>query len=67
MSASAAIVDPLLRRAYGQWARPSDPQRTVGDWRPSFWRLSPSEEEQRDRHRRRRRSQSPGLRAGLAM
>ena len=59
MSASAAIADPLLRRAFGQRARPSDPHRTVGDWRPSFWRLSPSEE--RDRHRHRRRSQSPGL------
>ena len=65
MSASAAIADPLLRRAFGQRARPSDPHRTVGDWRPSFWRLSLSEE-QRDRHRRRRRSQSPGLRAPVS-
>jgi len=29
MSASAAIADPLLRRAFGWRARPSDPQRTV--------------------------------------
>ncbi len=29
MSASAAIADPLLRRAFGQRARPSDPQRTA--------------------------------------
>ena len=29
MSVSAAIADPLLRRAYGQRARPSDPQRTA--------------------------------------
>jgi len=29
MSASAAIADPLLRRAFGRRARPSDPQRTA--------------------------------------
>jgi len=29
MSASAAIADPLLRRAFGRLARPSDPQRTA--------------------------------------
>jgi len=29
MNASAAIADPLLRRASGQRARPSDPHRTV--------------------------------------
>jgi len=27
MNTSAAIADPLLRRAFGRWARPSDPQR----------------------------------------
>ena len=61
MNASATITDLLLRRAFGQQARPSDPHRTVGDWRHSFWRLSLSDE-QRDRHRRRRRSQFPELR-----
>jgi len=30
MNTSAAIADPLLRRAFGRWACPSDPQRTVG-------------------------------------
>jgi len=30
MSASATIADPLLRRAFGQRARPSDPHRTLG-------------------------------------
>jgi len=30
MSASAAIADPLLRRAFGLRARPSDPHRTLG-------------------------------------
>jgi len=39
MNTSAAIADPLLRRAFGQRARPSDPQRTVGDWRHFYWRL----------------------------
>jgi len=29
MNASATITDTLLRRAYGQRARPSDPQRTA--------------------------------------
>jgi len=29
MSASAAIVDPLLRRASGQRARPSEPHHTA--------------------------------------
>jgi len=29
MPASAAIADPLLRRAFGQRARPSDPHRTA--------------------------------------
>ena len=29
MSTSAAIADPLLRRAFGQRARPSDPPRTA--------------------------------------
>jgi len=29
MNASTAIVDPLLRRAFGQRARPSDPHRTT--------------------------------------
>ena len=29
MSASAPIADPLLRRAFGQRARPSDPHRTA--------------------------------------
>jgi len=60
MSASAAIADPLLRQAFGQWARPTDPLGTAGDRRPSSRRLSPVWE--RDRHRRRRRSQSPELR-----
>jgi hypothetical protein len=36
MSASAAIPDPLLRRAFGQRARPSDLSRTVWDWRPPY-------------------------------
>lgn len=62
MNASAAIADSLLRRASGQRARSSDPHRSVGDWRPSSWRL-PQSEEQWDRHRPKRRSQSPGLRA----
>ena len=61
MNASAAIADPLLRRASGQRVRPSDLHRTVEDWRSSSWRLSPAWE--RDRHRLRRQSQSPGLRA----
>jgi len=65
MSASAAIADPLLRRAFGWRARPSDPQRTVGDWRLSFLRLSHSEG-MRDRHHRRRESQSPELRAPVS-
>jgi len=38
MSASAAIADPLLRRAFGRRARPSDPHRTararIGSLRP---------------------------------
>ena len=46
-----------LDRRPGRRARRSVGQHTAGDWRPSFWRLSPSEE-QRDRHRRRRRSLS---------
>ena len=29
MSASATIADPLLRRAFGRLARPSDPHRTA--------------------------------------
>jgi len=29
MNTSAAIADPLLRRAFGRRARPSDPQRTA--------------------------------------
>jgi len=29
MSASAAIADPLLRRAFGRRARPSEPPRTA--------------------------------------
>jgi len=29
MNASAAIADPLLRRAFGRRARPSDPLRTA--------------------------------------
>jgi len=29
MSTSTAIADPLLRRAFGQRARPSDPPRTA--------------------------------------
>jgi len=29
MNASTAIADPLLRRACGQRARPSDPHRTA--------------------------------------
>jgi len=41
MNTSAPIADPLLRRAFGQRARPTDPQGTVNDWRPSSWRLSP--------------------------
>ena len=67
MNVAAAIVDSPLRQAWtrsarrpGRRARRSDPRCTIGDWRRSFWRLSPSEA-QRDRHRRRRRSQSPGL------
>jgi len=56
------------------WTRRIGRSTFVGDWRPSFWRQSPSEdalsEEQRDRHRRgstelaevRRRSQSPQAR-----
>jgi len=65
MRASAATADSLLRRAFGRRDRPSAPHRTVGDWRPSFWRLSPSED-QRDRHRRRRWSQSLELRAPVS-
>jgi len=65
MNTSAAIADPLLRRAFARRARPSDLQRTVGDWRSSLWRLPPSEG-QRDRHHRRQRSQSPGLRAPVS-
>jgi len=44
MSASAAIADPLLRRAFGRRARPSDPHRTararIGSLRPRapVWR-----------------------------
>jgi len=64
MNASAAITDPLLRRAFGQRARPSNPHRTVRDWRSLFWRLSPSE--QRDRHRRRCRSQPLALQAPVS-
>jgi len=60
MNASATITSLLLRRAFGQQACPSDPHRTVGGWRPSFWRLFPAWEW--DRHRRRGRSQSSGLR-----
>ena len=48
MKTSAAIADPLLRRAFGRRACPADPHRTVGDWRPSFWRLSPSEDVMND-------------------
>jgi len=44
MNASAAIADPLLQQAFGQRARPSAPHHTVGDWRPSSWRLSLSED-----------------------
>jgi len=29
MNTSATIADPLLRRAFGQRARPSDPHRTA--------------------------------------
>jgi len=29
MNTSAAIADPLLRRAFGRRARPSDPPRTA--------------------------------------
>jgi len=29
MNTSATITDPLLRRAFGQRARPSDPHRTA--------------------------------------
>jgi len=29
MNTSAAIADPLLRRAFGRRARPSDPQHTT--------------------------------------
>jgi len=29
MSTSAAIADPLLRQAFGRWARPSDLWRTA--------------------------------------
>jgi len=29
MTASAAIADPLLRRAFGRWARPPAPHRTT--------------------------------------
>jgi len=66
MTASAAIADPLLRRAFGRRARSLASHRTVGDWRPSFSRLSPSKM-QRDMHRRRWQSQSlRALRAGLA-
>jgi len=62
-----------LARRPGRRARHSVGQHTVGDWRPSYWRLSPSEK-QRDRHRRgstelaevSRRSQSPGLRAPVS-
>jgi len=61
------LLQARIRGCDGQ-SRRSALRHTVGDWRPSFWRLSPSEE-QRDRHRRgstelaevRRRSQSPGL------
>jgi len=66
MNTSATIADPLLRRAFDRLARLSDPPRPVGDWRPSIWRLSPSDG-QRDRHCRRRRRQSPGLRAPVSL
>ena len=29
MNTSAAIADPLLRRAFGRWARSSNPRRTA--------------------------------------
>jgi len=31
MNTSATITDPLLQRAFGRRARPSDLHRTVGD------------------------------------
>jgi len=40
MNTSAAIADPLLRRAFGRRARPSAPHRTAGDWR-HFLRACP--------------------------
>ena len=36
MNAPVAPADPLRQRAFGQWARPSDPYRTVGGWRESY-------------------------------
>ena len=32
----SCIADPLLQRAFGRQAYPSDPHRMVGDWRPPF-------------------------------
>jgi len=65
MNTSAAIADPLLRRAFGRRARPLDLQRTIGDWHPSLWCPSPSEG-QRDRHHRMQRSKSLWLRAPVS-
>jgi hypothetical protein len=61
-------------RGCDRQSRRSALRHIVGDWRPSFWRLSQSEE-QRDGHRRgstelaevRRRSQSPGLRVPVSL
>jgi len=57
------LLQAWIRGCAGQ-ARRSALRHIIGDWRPSSWRLSPSEK--RDRHRRRRRSQSPGLRVPVS-
>ena len=59
------LLQARIRGCDGQ-SRRSAFRYTVGDWRPSFRRLSQSEE-QRGRHRRRRRSQSPGLRVPVSL
>jgi len=59
MNISAAIVDPLLRRAFGRRVRPPGPHVLLGTSACS--RLGSG-----TRHRRRWWSQSPGLRAPLS-
>jgi len=65
MNTSAAIAGPLLQQDFGQRARPSNPQRTLGTGALLFLRLSQFGQPW-DRHRRGRRSQSLGLRAPVS-